>query len=119
MLEIIAVVIYVSRLIALAHSRGRSAAWGLGGFVVWALGSAVGWALFPNEPVLASFGGLPFSVAGALLYYRVVHGLDTTELSQLSVVGRGDNFPCPCCASLQTEDRSGHLVCHACHAGFG
>ena len=38
---------------------------------------------------------------------------------RLLVYGRGDNFPCPCCASLQTEDRSGHLRCNACGSAFG
>ncbi|MEM7157375.1 MAG: hypothetical protein AAF799_31300 [Myxococcota bacterium] len=117
MFELIALGIFVSHLVALARSRGRSALWCLGGVVVWLMGSAIGWALFPHEGVLATLAGLPVSLVGALIYYRLLHGLDATEVTLQ--LGRGDNFPCPCCASLQTEDRSGHLVCNACHRGFG
>jgi hypothetical protein len=117
MLEIIAILVYLSRLVALAHSRGRSWAWALGGLAVWLAADAVGWALSPHDHLVASVIALPLALLGAALYYGLVHELDPVE--QPTTYGRGDNFPCPCCGSLQTEDRAGHLACHACGSAFG
>ncbi len=117
MLEVIALLVYLAQLIALARSRGRSAWWAAGGLVCWSLGAAAGWSCAPDDPVLASLIGVPLAVLGAAIWYRHVYQLDT--LLPATAFGRGDNFPCPCCASLQTEDRGGHLACHACGAAFG
>jgi hypothetical protein len=84
---------------------------------VWLSADAVGWALFPRERLLASAVALPLAVLGAVLYYRRVHALHSVEPH--TRYGRGDNFPCPCCASLQTEDLAGHLACNACGSAFG
>lgn len=117
MLELIALLVYLAHLVALARSRGRSVGWALGGALVWLLGLAAGWSLAPHDPVLASLIGLPLAMVGAALYYRHVYLLPV-QLAATSF-GRGDNFPCPCCGSLQTEDRGGHLACHACGAAYG
>lgn len=117
MLEIIVLLVYLSRLVALAHSRGRSWAWALGGLALWILADAAGWVLFPHDRLIAMAIGLPTAVLLATAYYRIVRDLPPIE--QATTYGRGDNFPCPCCASLQTEDRSGHLACNACGSGFG
>lgn len=117
MLEIIAVLVYLTRLVALARSRGRSAAWALGGLALWLAADATGWAVFPHDRLLASALALPMALAGAALYYRLMLDLEPVETG--ATYGRGNNFPCPCCASLQTEDRAGHLACHACGSAFG
>jgi len=117
MIELIAILVYLSHLVALARSRGRSPLWALGGLAMWLLGDFAGWALAGSHGLLATAIGLPITVAGALLFYRVVLDLDPVEHG--GPLSRGDNFPCPCCASLQTEDRSGHLACHACGSEFG
>lgn len=117
MLEIIVLLVYLSRLVALARSRGRSWAWALGGLALWLCADAAGWVLFPHDRLMASAIGLPTALAFALAYYRLVYDLPSVE--QPLTYGRGDNFPCPCCASLQTEDRAGHLACNACGSAFG
>ena len=117
MLEIIILLVYLTRLVALARSRGRSWVWALGGLVVWLCADAVGWALSPGDRLVASVIALPLALLGAQRYYLLVGALDPIE--PRSVYGRGNNFPCPCCASLQTEDRSGHLCCNACGSAFG
>lgn len=117
MLEIIVILVYLTRLVALAHSRGRSWAWALGGLAVWLAADAVGWALSPHSRLVASAIALPLALLGAVLYHRVVRDLEPVE--RHTTYGRGDNFPCPCCASLQTEDRAGHLACNACGSAFG
>jgi hypothetical protein len=117
MLEIIVILVYLSRLVALAHSRGRSWAWALGGLAVWLAADAVGWALSPASRLVAAAIALPLALSGAVLYWRLVRELEPIERG--TVYGRGDNFPCPCCASLQTEDRAGHLACNACGSAFG
>lgn len=117
MLEIITLLVYLTHLVALARSRGRSWCWALGGLAAWLCADAVGWALSPDNRLIASGIALPLAVLGALLWYRFVKALPSVEPSL--TYGRGDNFPCPCCASLQTEDRAGHLCCHACGGAFG
>lgn len=117
MLEIIALFVYLARLIALARSRGRSPWWALGGLLAWAAGDAVGWLAAPQSPLMASIIGLPLALVGAALYYLHVKGL--APVVRATTYGRGHNFPCPFCASLQTEDRGGHLVCHGCGRSFG
>jgi len=117
MLEIILLLVYLTRLVALARSRGRSWLWATGGLAVWLCADAVGWALSPGDRLVASVIALLLALIGAQRYYRLVGALDPIE--PRSTYGRGDNFPCPCCASLQTEDRSGHLCCNACGSAFG
>jgi len=117
MLEIIILLVYLTRLVALARSRGRSWCWALGGLGVWLAADAVGWACSPDDRLVASAIALPLAVLGAVLYHRLVHALPPVE--PRTRYGRGDNFPCPCCASLQTEDRAGHLACNACGSAFG
>ena len=117
MLEIITLFVYLTRLVALARSRGRSWLWALGGLAAWLAADAVGWAVSPGDRLVASAVALPLAVLGALIWYRVVGSLDPIE--SCTHYGRGDNFPCPCCASLQTEDRAGHLACNACGVAFG
>jgi hypothetical protein len=117
MLEIILLLVYLTRLIALARSRGRSWLWATGGLAVWLAADAVGLALSPHHRLGASAIALPLAVLGAVLYYRLIHAMPPIE--PRTHYGRGDNFPCPCCASLQTEDRAGHLACNACGGAFG
>lgn len=117
MLEVIALLVYLSRLIALARSRGRSPWWALGGLVAWGAGDAAGWLIADGDPLMATAIGLPAALLGAIVWYVHVGGL--TPVVPATIYGRGNNFPCPWCASLQTEDRGGHLRCHACGRGFG
>jgi hypothetical protein len=117
MLEIILLLVYLTHLVGLARSLGRSWTWALGGLALWLLADAVGWALSPSDRLVAASISVPLALVGAALYYRMVGRLDPVEPP--STYGRGDNFPCPCCASLQTEDRSGHLACNACGSAFG
>jgi hypothetical protein len=117
MLELILLLVYLTRLVALARSRGRSWAWALGGLAVWLSADAVGLALFPHARLLASAVALPLAGLCGLLYYHRVRALPVVVPQ--TRFGRGDNFPCPSCASLQTEDLAGHLECHACGSAFG
>ncbi len=118
MLEIIFILVYLTHLVGLARSRGRSWTWALGGLALWLAADGVAWALFPHEPLIGSAFALCLALVGAGLYYRLVDDLDPVEAG-VRFHGRGNNFPCPCCASLQTEDLAGHLECHACGSGFG
>ncbi len=117
MLEIIVLLVYLSRLVALARSRGRSLAWAFGGLAVWMLCDTVGVALAPEHRMLATAIGLPLALFTAALYHRMLYHLD--HLEHRPTVSLGDNFPCPRCASVQTEDRSGHLSCNACGDALG
>lgn len=117
MLEVIALLVYSSRLVALARSRGRSPWWALGGVAAWAPGAVIGWRLSPADSLLAAAVGLLLSGLAAWAWYRLVYRLSARESSPIAAWG--DNFCCPCCSSLQTEDRSGHLRCHACGVGLG
>ena len=112
MLELIALLVYLSRLVALARSRGRSPAWALGGLLTWGSCVAVGWIIAPHDAAIATCIGLPLAVASAMLYYRALYRLHHRECAPTATLG--NNFACPRCACLQTEDRSGHLACHGC-----
>jgi hypothetical protein len=117
MLEIILLLVYLTHLVALARSRGRSWLWATGGLATWLAADAAGLALASHDRLLASAIALPLAGLGAVLYDRLVRALPSIEPA--TRYGRGDNFPCPCCASLQTEDRAGHLACNACGSAFG
>lgn len=117
MLEIIALFVYLARLVALARSRGRSWAWALVGLLAWVAGDVVGWLVAPRDPLLAASIGIPLALVHATLVYLHVRGLPV--VTRAPAYGRGHNFPCPWCASLQTEDHGGHLVCHRCGGAFG
>lgn len=118
MLEIILLLAYLTRLVALARSRGRSWIWALGGLALWLLADAAGWLVAPHDRLVASAIGVPAALFFAATYYWLVYELPPREPPTRDH-GRGDNFPCPCCASLQTEDKSGHLACNACGSAFG
>lgn len=117
MLEIIVLLVYLTHLVALARSRGRSWRWALPGLAIWLAADAAGLAVSPHDRLVASAVALPLAVLGAVLYDRLLRALPFVE--PCTRYGRGDNFPCPCCASLQTEDRAGHLACNACGSAFG
>lgn len=116
MIEIIIVIVLTTRVAALARARGRSTLWAIGLPICWLLGDLFGLYVADGDPLFATFAGPPVAAALSLSYYGAVGWLPS--IGKPAPVSRGDNFACPACGSLQTEDRSGHQWCNACGAGF-